>query len=481
MSNIFISPEIEKIQPTYIIFERKNEINIQPPQKYSIDISTDDEKKIEEIWLKKTDTVIEIKKGREFKVNEKLFMVQRYLHNELNISYKNVIDVEIIYSENSMVHSNLHTESNSEDLRILHRYPNERRNAIDFQETLLDTFVDCGLLSQNIINGYKRMYVMVMVSSERQIIGELVNRYLFIESCESQVSIYEPEAPYIQPTGLIEPSNINPYQSIQSIQLLTNNNLNSSTGISNNNHQTFIESPEINNNWGNIFNFSSLSGQTGSYSNMFQEFPSISVEQKTNYETKIQELETQRENELNEIRQMFHNDQNPRVEIPSSMELGNNIIPVSNNVLENGDVEIIYAINAVNSVGSTSPTRQTRNNHLFGNFISLLQYVNNINIVNDVNDVNFENLLEPVRVTINEENLDIFLTSFKYGDIEEELKIKDQSTCSICLSDFEKNENVSYLNYCNHLFHTNCINKWLQEFNHKCPNCRKSADPSKNF
>ena len=181
MSNIFISPEIEKIQPTYIIFERKNEINIQPPQKYSIDISTDDEKKIEEIWLKKTDTVIEIKKGREFKVNEKLFMVQRYLHNELNISYKNVIDVEIIYSENSLVHGHLHTESNNEDLRILHRYPNERRNAIDFQETLLDTFVDCGLLSQNIINGYKRMYVMVMVSSERQIIGELVNRYLFIE------------------------------------------------------------------------------------------------------------------------------------------------------------------------------------------------------------------------------------------------------------------------------------------------------------
>ena len=39
---------------------------------------------------------------------------------------------------------------------------------------------------------------------------------------------------------------------------------------------------------------------------------------------------------------------------------------------------------------------------------------------------------------------------------------------------------VSYLNTCNHLFHTACINKWLTDFNHKCPVCRLSANPSKN-
>ena len=160
-------------------------------------------------------------------------------------------------------------------------------------------------------------------------------------------------------------------------------------------------------------------------------------------------METQRENELNEIRNTFSNNRE---------------------ILEDDMDGEVYIINNELQI---SPL------NLLGNMVNLLRYVNNIS---ENNDINFENLMEPVRVTVSEDNMNTFLTSFKYGNSEndEKIKIKDQDQCTICLSTYEKDEAVSYLNTCNHLFHTTCINKWLLEFNHKCPICRKSADPLKN-
>jgi hypothetical protein len=115
------------------------------------------------------------------------------------------------------------------------------------------------------------------------------------------------------------------------------------------------------------------------------------------------------------------------------------------------------------------------------NLFSLLVYVN----PDSINIENIEHLFEPVRVTIDEKDMAIFLTSFKYNEILQpkelkNIKVKDQTICSICLSNYENEEMVSYLNTCNHLFHTTCINKWLTDFNHKCPVCRLSANPVKN-
>jgi hypothetical protein len=52
-----------------------------------------------------------------------------------------------------------------------------------------------------------------------------------------------------------------------------------------------------------------------------------------------------------------------------------------------------------------------------------------------------------------------------------ETKDGKQEECSICLIDFETNDNVVSLK-CNHLFHQTCIVEWS---NHKaeCPNCRE--------
>lgn len=45
------------------------------------------------------------------------------------------------------------------------------------------------------------------------------------------------------------------------------------------------------------------------------------------------------------------------------------------------------------------------------------------------------------------------------------------NTCSICLEEFSNSVTVAKLG-CNHIFHTSCINRWLNEDNF-CPNCKQ--------
>ena len=176
-----------------------------------------------------------------------------------------------------------------------------------------------------------------------------------------------------------------------------------------------------------------------------------------NFEQKIQELERQRENDLLEIRNRL------------------SLYRYENNDNDTVEYELTYSIDEPFNQGSFDQEPQV---NLFENMINLLRFVNNVSDVNNFNG--FENLMEPVRVTVNEDKMDTFLTSIKYDPKVDELKIKDQKSCTICLSNYEKDEEVSYLNTCGHLFHTTCVDKWLREFNHKCPVCRLSADPSKN-
>ncbi|PRQ60423.1 putative transcription factor C2H2 family [Rosa chinensis] len=49
----------------------------------------------------------------------------------------------------------------------------------------------------------------------------------------------------------------------------------------------------------------------------------------------------------------------------------------------------------------------------------------------------------------------------------------DDSTCSICLSDYRPKEILKTIPECQHCFHANCIDEWLK-LNATCPICRKS-------
>lgn len=51
---------------------------------------------------------------------------------------------------------------------------------------------------------------------------------------------------------------------------------------------------------------------------------------------------------------------------------------------------------------------------------------------------------------------------------------QERERCTVCLSDFETGDELRALN-CAHLFHTECIDRWLQ-YNKKCPVCRVDMD-----
>ncbi len=51
--------------------------------------------------------------------------------------------------------------------------------------------------------------------------------------------------------------------------------------------------------------------------------------------------------------------------------------------------------------------------------------------------------------------------------------MKNQKTCPICTEDFESSDDITALP-CNHIFHTICIDKWLETSN-TCPICRRPA------
>jgi len=46
-----------------------------------------------------------------------------------------------------------------------------------------------------------------------------------------------------------------------------------------------------------------------------------------------------------------------------------------------------------------------------------------------------------------------------------------ETTCSICLEEYKENDSVFFRD-CHHLFHRECIERWLKQHDRKCPYCR---------
>ncbi|KAF9681932.1 hypothetical protein SADUNF_Sadunf05G0054600 [Salix dunnii] len=53
---------------------------------------------------------------------------------------------------------------------------------------------------------------------------------------------------------------------------------------------------------------------------------------------------------------------------------------------------------------------------------------------------------------------------------------KQSRECAVCLSEFMKGERVRRLR-CNHTFHKECLDKWLQQYLATCPLCRTRVLP----
>ena len=86
--------------------------------------------------------------------------------------------------------------------------------------------------------------------------------------------------------------------------------------------------------------------------------------------------------------------------------------------------------------------------------------------------------LSDALVDVNSEKMtcsvDLLMTRF--GDLKtnegSNKKVGHDEACSICLVEFEREDLVSLPSKCGHVFHTVCIDKWLERNNFTCPLCR---------
>ena len=358
------------VVPTIVFLKRENESTfiVSDNERNSYIINKSEE--FIKTYLKNTDNIVSTYSNKSFLITERILDIQRYIHNELSIPYKDILDIEIVYTEKK--------EMESQNIISTNRYPCENQPSFDFKSTILDTCNKCEVVYNNI----DKMYYLVLVSDvQRTFISELINRYLFIDTYDSR-------------------------------------------GLQRRNISSF-------------FNY-----DLNSHDN--------------NISQRMYNLERQREYEVNNFRNIINN------QLPINNE---NVYPRNMTFGFEGGNNYYFQYNF-------DYTPDNRFNGMFDNMIQLLNFVNQINVDNED--------LEPVRVTIDKNKINLFLTNFLFNPENDKLQVKNQTSCAICITDYEKDENVSAVKNCGHLFHSICINKWICEFNHKCPVCRSSVDPEKN-
>ncbi|GLJ55439.1 hypothetical protein SUGI_1190390 [Cryptomeria japonica] len=49
--------------------------------------------------------------------------------------------------------------------------------------------------------------------------------------------------------------------------------------------------------------------------------------------------------------------------------------------------------------------------------------------------------------------------------------------CAVCLSSIHKDEKIWRLINCRHIFHRECLDKWIENYQNTCPLCRSSLLP----
>ncbi|KAL2892139.1 E3 ubiquitin-protein ligase RHA1B [Bienertia sinuspersici] len=49
---------------------------------------------------------------------------------------------------------------------------------------------------------------------------------------------------------------------------------------------------------------------------------------------------------------------------------------------------------------------------------------------------------------------------------------QEKDTCAVCLYDFSSGEEIRWLANCNHIFHKDCLDRWMDLDHRTCPLCR---------
>lgn len=125
-------------------------------------------------------------------------------------------------------------------------------------------------------------------------------------------------------------------------------------------------------------------------------------------------------------------------------------------------------INNFNSAFPSSfnqPLTEVTMNHPF-NLNNISSNLLNMGFPSEFLNMQFENVKQPLTQEAFNNISDV-----KYINIKNFGETKDDQ-CSICLTEFEDDDNVKYTECC-HFFHPNCLGEWTKQ-SHTCPICRKS-------
>jgi tRNA A37 threonylcarbamoyladenosine dehydratase len=82
------------------------------------------------------------------------------------------------------------------------------------------------------------------------------------------------------------------------------------------------------------------------------------------------------------------------------------------------------------------------------------------------------NQMENVKLTVKPEIIE-GITKKKFKEYESNIK-EINTKCTVCQACFEGEDDTRILN-CNHVYHTDCIDNWLANYNYLCPCCREPA------
>jgi len=153
-------------------------------------------------------------------------------------------------------------------------------------------------------------------------------------------------------------------------------------------------------------------------------------------------------------------------------EMLNNTAQLFNNMMNLHPPNSFFSLSYNN--GQTSfNTSINPNTPQFGNLNTITNpedFINNFsNLLSSMNLQSLNNM-EDVKVTLDDNALE----GIKSEVLKEDLPEK----CSICMMDMKKGDKYSKLQ-CNHGFHTDCVMKWLKEYNYKCPVCREECGQAK--
>ncbi|KAG2725329.1 hypothetical protein I3843_01G060300 [Carya illinoinensis] len=71
-----------------------------------------------------------------------------------------------------------------------------------------------------------------------------------------------------------------------------------------------------------------------------------------------------------------------------------------------------------------------------------------------------------------------FLPVMKFQDLAESVGPADlPESCAVCLYEFEGGEEIRRLRNCRHIFHRNCLDRWMEHDQKTCPLCRTQFVP----